>query len=93
MALTVASSLQLGPTWVAQYAIIMSMAGFYAAQWEECVLLVPIFLIRPHLTSLPVCAVVCAVVHVRLCVCVCVCVCGVCVCVCVCVCVPGITLA
>ncbi|ELR20677.1 CDPalcohol phosphatidyltransferase superfamily protein [Acanthamoeba castellanii str. Neff] len=35
MALTVASSLQLGPTWVAQYAIIMSMAGFYAAQWEE----------------------------------------------------------
>lgn len=38
MALTVASSLQLGPTWVAQYAIIMSMAGFYAAQWEECVL-------------------------------------------------------
>ncbi len=37
MALTVASSLQLGPTWVAQYAIIMSMAGFYAAQWEECV--------------------------------------------------------
>lgn len=36
MALTVASSLQLGPTWVAQYAIVMSMAGFYAAQWEEC---------------------------------------------------------
>lgn len=38
MALTVASTLQLGPTWVSQYAIIMSMAGFYAAQWEECVL-------------------------------------------------------
>jgi hypothetical protein len=63
MALTVASTLQLGPTWVAQYAIIMSMAGFYAAQWEECV--------SPHIIVALACSLTIRLTH-ELCVCVCV---------------------